>query len=85
MIGNIDEFLAQTWARRKLTWEHHGQQVPIIGESPFVPDRIQIMSGTPHGTVFGGIHTSHKILGFLAWLFGGWRRLGFHPCNLGID
>lgn len=74
MIWKIDELLTQAWNRRNLTWAHRGRQVSLFGESDFVPDRILIMSGTPHGTIFRGINTKYKIQGLLAWLMGGWRE-----------
>jgi 2,4-diketo-3-deoxy-L-fuconate hydrolase len=72
MIWDIDEILAQTWARRSLRWEHRGREVSLLGKSGVIPDRTLIMSGTPHGTVFRGIGAGQKISGFLAWLLGGW-------------
>jgi 2-keto-4-pentenoate hydratase/2-oxohepta-3-ene-1,7-dioic acid hydratase in catechol pathway len=86
MIWGIDELLAQTWARRSLTWEHRGQQVSLLGESELAPDRILIMSGTPHGTVFRGIGIRHMISGLLAWLLGGWGdSIPTHAISAYID
>jgi 2-keto-4-pentenoate hydratase/2-oxohepta-3-ene-1,7-dioic acid hydratase in catechol pathway len=86
MIWDIDDLLAQTWARRSLTWEHRAQQVSLLGESELIPDRILIMSGTPRGTVFRGIATRQKISGFLAWLLGGWgNSIPTHAISAYID
>jgi 2-keto-4-pentenoate hydratase/2-oxohepta-3-ene-1,7-dioic acid hydratase in catechol pathway len=86
MIWDIDDLLAQTWARRSLTWEHRTQQVSLLGESEFIPDRTLIMSGTPHGTVFRGIATRQIVSGFLAWLLGGWGdSIPTHAISAYID
>jgi 2,4-diketo-3-deoxy-L-fuconate hydrolase len=86
MIWDIDDLLAQTWARRSLTWEHRAEHVSLFGESEFIPDRTLIMSGTPHGTVFRGITTRQKASGFLAWLLGGWGdSIPTHAISAYID
>ena len=86
MIWDIDELLAQTWARRSLAWEHRAQSVSLLGESELIPDRTLILSGTPHGTVFRGIATRHKISGLLAWLWGGWESsIPTHAISAYID
>ena len=86
MIWDIDDLLAQTWARRSLTWEHRAQQVSLLGESEMIPDRILIMSGTPHGTVFRGIATRQKVSGFLSWISGGWEdSIPTHAISAYID
>jgi 2-keto-4-pentenoate hydratase/2-oxohepta-3-ene-1,7-dioic acid hydratase in catechol pathway len=86
MIWDIDDLLAQTWARRSLTWEHRDEEVSLPGEVEFIPDRTLIMSGTPHGTVFQGITTGQKLSGFLAWLFGGWAySIPTHAISAYID
>jgi 2,4-didehydro-3-deoxy-L-rhamnonate hydrolase len=86
MIWDIDDLLAQTWARRSVGWEHRAQQVSLLGEAELIPDRTLIMSGTPHGTVFQGIATRQKLSGFLAWLFGGWEdSLPSHAISAYVD
>jgi 2-keto-4-pentenoate hydratase/2-oxohepta-3-ene-1,7-dioic acid hydratase in catechol pathway len=86
MIWDIDDLLAETWDRRSLTWEHRAQQASLLGESEGIPDRILLMSGTPHGTVFRGISNRQKISGFLAWLFGGWKEpIASHAIGAYID
>jgi 2-keto-4-pentenoate hydratase/2-oxohepta-3-ene-1,7-dioic acid hydratase in catechol pathway len=86
MIWDIDEILAQTWARRDLSWEHRGKRVSLLGESGLVSDRILVLSGTPHGTVFRGIPTGQKLLGFLTWLLGGWEdSIPNHAISIYID
>ena len=86
MIWGIDDLLAQTWARRSLSWEHRAEHVSLLGESEFIPDRTLIMSGTPHGTVFRGITTGQKASGFLAWLLGGWGdSIPTHAISAYID
>lgn len=86
MIWDIDSILAQTWTRRSLTWEHRARQVSLLGESVRIPDRILIMSGTPHGTVFRGITARQKISGFLTWLLGGWEdSISTHAISAYID
>jgi 2-keto-4-pentenoate hydratase/2-oxohepta-3-ene-1,7-dioic acid hydratase in catechol pathway len=86
MIWDIDELLAQTWARRSLSWEHRAQEASLLGGSELIPDRILIMSGTPHGTVFRGVATRQKISGFLAWILGGWgSSIPTHAISAYID
>jgi 2-keto-4-pentenoate hydratase/2-oxohepta-3-ene-1,7-dioic acid hydratase in catechol pathway len=86
MIWDIDDLLAQRWARRSLAWEHRAQQVPLLDDSERIPDRILLMSGTPHGTVFRGISSRQRISGFLAWLFGGWEEsIASHAIGAYID
>jgi 2-keto-4-pentenoate hydratase/2-oxohepta-3-ene-1,7-dioic acid hydratase in catechol pathway len=86
MIWDVDDILAEIWARRALTWEHRGERVSLLGGSERIPDRILIMSGTPHGTVFRGISTRHKISGFLAWLLGDWEdSVPAHAISAYID
>jgi 2,4-diketo-3-deoxy-L-fuconate hydrolase len=86
MIWDIDDLLAQTWARRSLTWEHRAHPVSLLGESELIPDRTLIMSGTPHGTVFRGVATRHMISGFLSWLWGGWGTpLPTHAISAYVD
>ena len=72
MIWDVDEIFAQTWARRALGWEHHGQEVSLLEEPGVILDRTLLMSGTPHGTVYRGIGFKHKLSGVWAWLLGGW-------------
>jgi len=72
MIWDVDEIFAQTWARRALGWEHHGQEVSLLEEPGVILDRTLLMSGTPHGTVFRGIGVRHKLSGVWTWLLGGW-------------
>lgn len=86
MIWDIDDLIAETWARRSLSWEHRTRQVSLLGESELIPDRTLIMSGTPHGTVFRGIATRQIAAGFLAWLLGGWGDpIPIHAISAYID
>jgi 2-keto-4-pentenoate hydratase/2-oxohepta-3-ene-1,7-dioic acid hydratase in catechol pathway len=71
-VWNVDEILAQTWARRDTTWEHRGHQVALPGASGTIPERTLIMAGTPGGTVFHGIGLGTRLTGMGRWLFGGW-------------
>ncbi len=74
MIWDIDEMLAQTWARRLVRWEHRGAQVSLLGDSAAIPARALLMTGTPHGTVFSGVPVRYMASGVLAWLAGGWDQ-----------
>ena len=72
MIWDIDQIIAEIWARRGANWQHQDQMVSLLEEADFISDRVLIMSGTPQGTVFRGVGTEPRILGFFAWLLGGW-------------
>ena len=72
MIWNIDQIIAEIWARRGATWQHQDQTVSLFEEAGSISDRVLIMSGTPQGTVFRGVGAEPKISGFFAWLLGGW-------------
>ena len=74
MIWDLGCIVDETWKRRSTRWEHHGQQVSLLGDSHGIRDRVLVMSGTPHGVVFRGIPTTQRLAGFLAWLAGGWGR-----------
>ncbi len=71
---DVDELLAQTWARKDITWEHRGAQVGLLEDSTVIPARTMILSGTPAGTVFQELTVPMKISGFLSWMFGGWDK-----------
>lgn len=73
-VWDVDDILAQTWARRDVQWEHRGRQVALPGASGTIPDRTLIMAGTPGGTVFRGIGLATRVAGAAAWLFGGWSK-----------
>lgn len=72
-VWSIGDLIRETWARRDVTWEHLGSRVSLLGDDrSVIEDRVLIMSGTPAGTVFGGLNTEQKASGFLDWLFFGW-------------
>lgn len=74
MIWDIDEILAQTWARRDVRWEHRGAQVALLPGSGVIGSDTLILTGTPHGTVFAGLPKRYMLSGLLSWLLGGWSR-----------
>ena len=86
MIWNIDQIIAEIWARRNVSWQHRDQMVSLLEEAEFISDRVLIMSGTPHGTVFRGVGAGPRISGFFAWLLGGWRdSIATHAIEAYID
>ena len=74
MIWDLDEVLAQTWARQAQRWAHRGQQVSLLGGGDVIPARTLILAGTPHGTVFDGLRAKHYADGLARWVLGGWRE-----------
>jgi 2-keto-4-pentenoate hydratase/2-oxohepta-3-ene-1,7-dioic acid hydratase in catechol pathway len=74
MVWDLDEILAQTWARADQRWEHRGEQVSLFGGGGAIPARTLLLSGTPHGTVFDGLSVRHYIRGLARWLLGGWSE-----------
>jgi len=74
MVWDLDEVLAQTWARRDQRWQHRGAQVALHPGGDAIPARTLILAGTPHGTAFDGIATAHYAAGLASWLLGGWDR-----------
>jgi 2,4-didehydro-3-deoxy-L-rhamnonate hydrolase len=72
-IWDLDEMLAETWARRDVTWDHRGGRAALIPPpGGTIPPRTLLMSGTPGGTVFAGIDVRTRAAGVGAWLAGGW-------------
>jgi 2,4-diketo-3-deoxy-L-fuconate hydrolase len=79
MIWDFDEVVAHTFAWKEKRWEHRGQQVSLLGaSSDAIAARTLILSGTPHGTVFAGLHARHFLGGLGRWLMGGWFRAPIH-------
>lgn len=79
MIWDFDEVVAHTFAWKDKRWEHRGEQVSLLGASPdAIAARTLILSGTPHGTVFAGLHARHFLGGLGRWLMGGWFRAPIH-------
>lgn len=79
MIWDFDEVVAHTFAWKDKRWEHRGEQVSLLGASPdAIAARTLILSGTPHGTVFAGLHARHFLGGLGRWLMGGWSRAPIH-------
>lgn len=74
-IWDLDRLLAETWARRDVTWEHRGGQVGLLDADGSIPARSLILSGTPGGTVFQGVGWSTRLRGLGRWLAG----LGSQP------
>jgi len=86
MIWNIDQIIAEIWARRGAIWQHQDQMVSLFEEAEFISDRVLIMSGTPQGTVFRGVGAGPRISGFFTWLLGGWRdSIATHAIEVYID
>jgi 2-keto-4-pentenoate hydratase/2-oxohepta-3-ene-1,7-dioic acid hydratase in catechol pathway len=73
-IWNLDRILAETWARRDVTWAHHGAQVGLLSGEGTIPARTLVVSGTPGGTIFQGVPLATRLRGALAWLAGGWDQ-----------
>lgn len=71
-IWDLDRLLAETWARRDVTWAHRGGVVSLLSPEKTIPERTLLMSGTPGGTVFKGVSTGTRLRGALAWALGGW-------------
>jgi len=74
MIWDIDELVSQTWAAAERRWAHRDTQVSLLGDAAVIPPRTLLLSGTPHGTIFAGVHTRHYVGGLTAWLLGGWDQ-----------
>lgn len=70
-IWDLDRTLAETWARRDVTWEHRGGRVSLLAPDGTIPARALIMSGTPGGTVFQGVGWGTRLRGAWSWLRGG--------------
>lgn len=70
-IWDLDRILAETWARRDVTWEHRGGRVSLLAADGTIPARALIMSGTPGGTVFQGVDWGTRLRGVWRWLRGG--------------
>ena len=70
-IWDLDRVLAETWARREVTWAHRGEQVSLLAPDGTIPARALIMSGTPGGTVFKGVGWGTRLRGVWSWLRGG--------------
>jgi len=86
MIWDYDRIIEEIWKRRRTQWTYMGQPISLLGDSQHIPDRILIMSGTPHGVVFHGVPTQQRITGFLAWLMGGWgQSVPFYAIEAYID
>lgn len=73
-IWDFDRLLAETWARRDVTWEHRGAQVSLLAPDGTIPARSLILSGTPGGTVFQGVGWGTRLRGLRGWLSGGWSQ-----------
>lgn len=73
-IWDLERILAETWARRAVTWEHRGGRVSLLAPDGTIPARALIMSGTPGGTVFQGVDWGTRLRGAWAWLRGGRSR-----------
>jgi 2-keto-4-pentenoate hydratase/2-oxohepta-3-ene-1,7-dioic acid hydratase in catechol pathway len=73
-LWDFDRILAETWARRDVTWEHRGRDVALLGEAGRLPARSLIVSGTPSGTVFRGVSFGTKLAGLWRWIASGFSR-----------
>jgi 2-keto-4-pentenoate hydratase/2-oxohepta-3-ene-1,7-dioic acid hydratase in catechol pathway len=71
-IWDVDRMVAETWARRDVTWAHGDARVSLLSPERTIPDRTLLMAGTPAGTVFQGVPLGTRLRGALAWLAGGW-------------
>jgi 2-keto-4-pentenoate hydratase/2-oxohepta-3-ene-1,7-dioic acid hydratase in catechol pathway len=73
-VWDIDEMIAQIFARREQRWDHRGKRVSLPGADGIIPARTLLMSGTPAGTVFQGIDLEPRLSGLGSWLLGGWKK-----------
>jgi len=73
-IWDVDRLLAETWARRDVTWEHRGEQISLLAPNGTIPARSLILSGTPGGTVFQGVGWGTRLRGLRGWVSGGWSQ-----------
>jgi 2,4-didehydro-3-deoxy-L-rhamnonate hydrolase len=73
MIWDLDELVAQTWARKDVAWDHRGEPVTLLDGRDVIAERTLILSGTPQGTVFTALEIPQKVEGLIDWLLGGWR------------
>lgn len=71
MIWDVDELLAQTFARAALRWDHRGTEVGLLGPDAVLGEDMLLLTGTPHGTVFAGVSTLQKLRGVARWALGG--------------
>jgi 2-keto-4-pentenoate hydratase/2-oxohepta-3-ene-1,7-dioic acid hydratase in catechol pathway len=69
-IWDLDAMLAETWARRTVTWDHRGSRVALVPAGT-IPARTLLMSGTPGGTIFTGIGLGTRATGAFSWLASG--------------
>jgi 2-keto-4-pentenoate hydratase/2-oxohepta-3-ene-1,7-dioic acid hydratase in catechol pathway len=72
-IWDLDRLLAETWARRDVTWEHRGGQVSLLSPAKTIPARTLLLAGTPAGTVFQGVDVGTRARGAFAWLWSGFE------------
>jgi 2-keto-4-pentenoate hydratase/2-oxohepta-3-ene-1,7-dioic acid hydratase in catechol pathway len=70
-LWDLDRILAETWARRDVTWDHRGQKVSLLDAGGHLPARSLIVSGTPGGTVFRGVSSRTKLAGVWRWIRSG--------------
>ncbi len=73
-LWDFNRILAETRARRAVTWEHRGQAVALAEDGGRLPVRTLIVSGTPSGTIFRGISLGTKLGGVARWLGSGFAR-----------
>jgi 2,4-didehydro-3-deoxy-L-rhamnonate hydrolase len=74
MIWDVDELLAETFARESLRWDHRGEQVSLLGTREALQPDTLLISGTPHGTVFAGVSRSQMARGAVSALLDVFRR-----------
>ena len=73
-VWGVDEMFAEAWTRRDQRLDHRGEQVSLFADGGVIEARTLLMSGTPAGTVFQNVSTSHKLRGVAAWVLGGFRE-----------
>ena len=73
-LWDFDRILAETRARRGVTWEHRGGRVALTDENGRLPARTLIVSGTPSGTIFRGVSLGTKLGGVARWIGNGFSR-----------
>jgi len=72
-VWGIDEMIEEAWKRRDQRLDHRGESVSLFADGGVIKARTLLMSGTPAGTVFQNVNTSHKLRGVAAWVLGGFR------------
>lgn len=74
MIWNIEDIIGHIWQNRFKRWNYQNQSIGLLEHPNIIRKRTLILSGTPQGTAFQGVHFSNKIVGIGNWLLGGFEN-----------